>query len=488
MLLFLPQTTGLNYNKQAKDFGRNYCMKYQYVIIGSGPTGLGAAYRLKELGIKDFIVLEKENYIGGLATSFVDEKGFTWDVGGHVQFSHYKYFDDLMMKALGEDGWLTHQRESWVWIEDRFVPYPFQNNIKYLSKETMWKCLEGLIKLYKNPSSKKPANFHEWIMNTFGEGLAEVFMLPYNFKVWAFPPAQMNASWVGERVAVTDLQRVTQNILFDKDDLSWGPNNTFQFPKHGGTGAIWENVGKLVGEENILTNAKVAKVDPIAKKLILEDGREIEYTYLMNTMPLDIFTTKVEGLDETITAKAQGLKHSSTNVIGIGLKGKPKADLATKCWMYFPEKNSPYYRITVFSNYSPYNVPDIENQWSLMAEVSESECKPVDRETLIKDTVRAMLEDKLIESEDDIISEFIFSTNYGYPTPSVERDGILKEVLPALEKYDIYSRGRFGAWKYEVSNQDHSLMQGVEWANRMAHGVPELTLFFPDTANAMWGK
>jgi hypothetical protein len=54
-----------------------------------------------------------------------------------------------MMKALGEDGWLTHQRESWVWIEDRFVPYPFQNNIKYLSKETMWKCLEGLIKLYK---------------------------------------------------------------------------------------------------------------------------------------------------------------------------------------------------------------------------------------------------------------------------------------------------------------------------------------------------
>ena len=99
-----------------------------------------------------------------------------------------------------------------------------------------------------------------------------------------------------------------------------------------------------------------------------------------------------------------------------------------------------------------------------------------------------MLEDNLIESEDDIISEVIFSTNYGYPTPSVERDGILKEVLPALEKYDIYSRGRFGAWKYEVSNQDHSLMQGVEWANRMAHGVPELTLFFPDTANAMWGK
>ncbi|MFC0181860.1 protoporphyrinogen/coproporphyrinogen oxidase [Pseudarcicella hirudinis] len=227
-----------------------------------------------------------------MATSFVDDKGFTWDIGGHVQFSHYKYFDDLMKKALGEEGWLTHQRESWVWIKNNFVPYPFQNNIKYLPKETMWQCLEGLIKLYKNPVSKKPANFREWILSTFGEGLAEVFMFPYNFKVWAFPPEQMNANWVGERVAVTDLQRVTENILFDKDDFSWGPNNTFQFPKHGGTGAIWKAVGELVGHENVLLNAKVDQIEPGTKKIILADGREIEYDFVMNTMPLDVFAKK----------------------------------------------------------------------------------------------------------------------------------------------------------------------------------------------------
>lgn len=163
-------------------------MKHTYVIIGSGPTGLGAGYRLKELGVTDFIILEKEDRIGGLAKSFVDEKGFVWDVGGHVQFSHYKYFDDLMLKALGEDGWLRHQRESWVWIENRFVPYPFQNNIKYLSPETMWKCLEGIIHVYKHPSTQKPKNFREWILQTAGPGIAETFLFPYNFKVWAFPP------------------------------------------------------------------------------------------------------------------------------------------------------------------------------------------------------------------------------------------------------------------------------------------------------------
>ena len=468
-------------------------MNYKYVIIGSGPTGLGAAYRLKELGVTDFIVLEKENRIGGLAKSFTDDKGFLWDVGGHVQFSHYKYFDELMNKALGEDGWLQHQRESWVWIENRFVPYPFQNNIKYLTPETMWKCLEGIIHVYKNPTTRKPKNFREWILQTFGQGLADTFMFPYNFKVWAYPTEEMNAVWVGERVAVTDLARVTKNIIFNNDDYSWGPNSTFQFPKHGGTGGIWESVGNMVGRENIKLNATVETVIGPEKKIVLADagpshGETIEYEYLLNTMPLDIFTQKVQGLTAETVETAQGLKHSSTNVVGIGLKGQPKQSLETMCWMYFPENNSPYYRVTVFSNYSPNNVPDSTQYWSLMTETSESPVKPVDRETLIQDTINALIEDQLIESADDVVSTFHVAFEYGYPTPSVERDGILKAVLPTLEPFGISSRGRFGGWKYEVSNQDHSLMQGVEWANRVVANVPELTLFFPDTANAMWGK
>ena len=462
---------------------------FKYLIIGSGPTGLGAAYRLKELGITDFHIFEKEDYVGGLATSYVDDKGFTWDVGGHVQFSHYKYFDDLMLKALGEDGWLSHQRESWVWMKNRFVPYPFQNNIRYLPKESMWKCLNGIIEIYKNPIGAKPANFEEWINATFGPGIAEEFMMPYNFKVWAYPPSEMSYSWIGERVAVTDLARATKNVLFEIDDLSWGPNNTFQFPKYGGTGGIWKNIGeKLVGLDNITLNAEVMSINAQSKTLTTKNGDVYTYEYLMNTMPVDILTGLIEETKSSLAPIASGLKHSSTNIIGIGLKGKPKADLATKCWMYFPESNSPYYRITVFSNYSPNNVPDITTQWSLMTETSQSAVKPVDRATLIEDTINALLEDDLIQSREDIISTFQISYEYGYPTPSVNRDKILDQVLPELEKFDIFSRGRFGAWKYEVSNQDHSLMQGVEWANRMILDIPETTLPFPATANAMWGK
>ena len=75
--------------------------KTKVVIIGAGPTGLGAAYRLKELGHENFVMYDRAPYIGGLSASFTDAAGFTWDIGGHVMFSHYKYYDDCFDKLHG---------------------------------------------------------------------------------------------------------------------------------------------------------------------------------------------------------------------------------------------------------------------------------------------------------------------------------------------------------------------------------------------------
>jgi protoporphyrinogen oxidase len=463
-------------------------MKFKYVIIGAGPTGLGAAYRLKELGENDFLILEQANFPGGLAASFVDSQGFTWDIGGHVQFSHYSYFDQLMLKALGEEGWLYHQRESWIWMNNRFIPYPFQNNIRYLPKELMWKCLAGIIKVYQAPLERKPKNFKEWIFATFGEGIAQEFMLPYNFKVWAYYAEEMAYQWVGERVSMVDLQRVTQNVLFEQDDLSWGPNKTFQFPRYGGTGAIWKAVVKLIGLNSFRFLAKLTQVSAQDKTLTLNNGQRIAYEHLLSTVPLDYFVNMVEAFPEYLKKEAQGLKHSSSNIVGIGLKGQPKPELEKKCWMYFPESDCPFYRVTVFSNYSPNHVPDNNKYWSLMTETSESLHKPVDREYLIEETIQGLLNTQLINDREDVVSTWLYSADYGYPTPSVGRDDILNKVIPALEQFEIYSRGRFGAWKYEVSNQDHSLMQGVEWANKLVLGIPEITYLYPEVANSNYAK
>lgn len=143
--------------------------------------------------------------------------------------------------------------------------------------------------------------------------------------------------------------------------------------------------------------------------------------------------------------------------------------------MYFPEDDCPFYRATIFSNYSPFNQPDKSTKlqtlflangstpdstekkegpyWSIMLEVSESSYKPVNQENLLKESIKGLINTEMINADDEIVSTYHRRFDHGYPTPTLEREGVLKELLPELESQDILSRGRFGSWRYEVGNQ-----------------------------------
>lgn len=122
--------------------------------------------------------------------------------------------------------------------------------------------------------------------------------------------------------------------------------------------------------------------------------------------------------------------------------------------------------------------------WSIMLEVSQSSMKPVDVENLLKDSIQGLINTEMIKPEDEIVSTYHRAFDHGYPTPSLEREGVLKELLPKLQDMGIYSRGRFGSWRYEVGNQDHSFMLGVEAVDNIVNGAVELTLNYPDFVNS----
>jgi protoporphyrinogen oxidase len=455
------------------------------IVLGAGPTGLGAALRLEDLGHTNWKLFDPE-IAGGLARSFVDDHGFTWDIGGHVIFSHYKYFDDAMDYSTEE--WLHHERESWVRVEGVWVPYPFQNNIHRLPPAAKAECLSGLVDVYRKEFEGKPANFDEYFSRQMGDGISKVFMRPYNFKVWAVPPKMMSTEWMGERVATVNLKLIAENVCLNKDTLGWGPNNTFRFPLHGGTGGIWTRLADKLPKERLLcgkANHRVTKVDAGKKTLTFIDGTTETYDYLLTTIPFDDAIRIIDGPFDTKEWPeiADKMVYSATNVVGIGLKGTPPPHLRTMCWMYFPEDNCPFYRVTVFSNYSPKNAP--EGCWSLMLEISESVHKPVNQETLMEECVQGCINADLLKPEDLplIVSKWHRRFPKGYPTPFVGRNELLMKVQPTLKAHQIYSRGRFGGWKYEVANQDHSMMQGVEAIDDMLGKAEEITYWAPDTVN-----
>jgi protoporphyrinogen oxidase len=163
----------------------------------------------------------------------------------------------------------------------------------------------------------------------------------------------------------------------------------------------------------------------------------------------------------------------------VGIEGRCPS---SKCWTYFPEANAPFYRLTYLSNYSPNMAP--EGHFLLMTETSYSDHKRVDRGRIVQDVIDGLVATRLIQPEDRerIVATHTTDVEYFYPVPTLSRDGALAVIQPYLAHHGIYSRGRFGAWMYEISNMDHSVMQGVEVVNSLLLGEPEKTWQAPQVA------
>jgi protoporphyrinogen oxidase len=442
------------------------------VIIGGGPTGLGAAYRLHELGYQNWALYERNNYVGGHASSHVDEKGFTWDEGGHVIFSHYPYFDQLVSTMLGtEENHLV--RESWIVKGDSWIPYPFQNNLRYLPKQLQLKCLLGAAKAASSGPAHSSTNFRDWILATFGEGIAEEFMFPYNSKVWTTPLEQMSRSWISERVSVVDFKRLLENVLYERDDPSWGPNNKFRFPANGGTGEIYRRIANCF-PDRVFHGKGLTEVDSAKRRVSFADGTGTDYDILVSTVPLDLLIGMLKPGDARLTDAAANLKHNNLLVIGVGLEKKIET---SKCWIYFADPEMPCYRGTHFSHYSARNVPggDTNRYSSIMCEVSFREGDRPESLRVFEGVVCGLIHSGVLEESDRsrIVSRYHREVPYSYPIPTVERDSALEILQPALMADGIYSRGRFGAWRYEIGNMDHSVMMGVEAVNHVLAGEKE---------------
>ena len=485
--------------------------RVKFLIAGCGPCGIGAALELEAQigraavlevaqGQSDYFVVDPSPVPGGWASSRVTPEGFTFDFGGHVLFPHkyYPKFVELLDSLPIE--WVASVPKRGVSLDGRFLPYPAQRNLQRLRPG---KLLAALLSLGLRRFQKHDPvglDLQSYLLKQFGQYLTETLMGPLNSKMWAHATSALSNQWVMLRsgsqqrnVADVSLRQTMRNLLRQQDAPGWTSDTFVTYPARGGSGEIWTRIAARIPAEKLLLGRGIKSISLDAdrdgrgiKVAVLEGGEQIEFDRMISSIPLDNMLRLIDGRSD-LHAQASRFVFARSRLYGFGIKGQIAAKYDGLHSFHVPDADVPFWRVNLPSSVSTGNVPaEGGPYYSVLVEVSEPAAQAMAPELELGEAVEAGLRKLgLLPEGVKIVSRFHQTIDHGYPVPFLGRDVLLNEVQTVLEPMSIFSRGRFGAWKYEISNQDHAFMQGVEVVNRLLYGVPEQTYSDPYQVNEL---
>jgi len=287
---------------------RTLCPHGKTGILGGGLAGLTVAAHLET----ECEVLEADERLGGHCQS-VREAGFTYDAGGpHIMFSRNQQVLDLMVSLLGDNVY-RGRRNNKIFYKGRYVKYPFENGLNELDPQDRFECLYHYVR-NDHPS---PKNFREWMYYTFGTGLTEKYLLPYNEKIWNVRADQMSLDWVEGRVPKPPVEDVIRAAV-GLETEGYTHQLHFYYPSRGGIESLPRGMAQRV--RNVTTEFLVRSVRPTATGWLVSDCRqERHFDRLVSTMPIHEMAQIVEGVPEDVKRCVNALRYNSLFTVTVGL-------------------------------------------------------------------------------------------------------------------------------------------------------------------------
>jgi len=449
------------------------------LILGAGPTGLGAAHQLEAQKCHDWVLLDSQNRPGGMAVTEVDQYGFRWDLGGHVIHSHYKSFDKA---ALLHTDWAQPNRGGWVRVDGQWCPTPIQQSLGNLRQgKKITRELRGKGRGAAKPDAKSNS-LAQYYRNRFGETLNDTFFTPFNRKQWAWDLNQLDHTWTSLRSgsAAANVPPPSATLVHLDEPLD---TSSFPYPRLG-TGSLWKSIASALPQAKQRYQATITRLDLHQKRAHLSDGSTVTFSRCISTIPLNAMLELVGHQRPDLKKIAPTLRHSSTTVIGLGFLGELPEVLKNKTWIFSADADVDFHRATVVTNFSP----SLSNggddggwgpRWSIMFETASSPLRDINIQPahLVKRHLEELRRWGAIEAGHTPLSVWHKHLHMGYPLPFLGRDELLSssqnKILAELEKYGVVSRGRFGGWRYESSNQDCAFEQGIQAVDLVLKGKEE---------------
>jgi protoporphyrinogen oxidase len=433
------------------------------IIVGAGLTGLSTAYHL---GNAEYQIYEKEEEVGGLCRSF-KKKGYAFDFTGHLLHLKSTYASELVGKLLPHK-LKSHRRRASVSCAGTLTAYPFQANLHTLPKEVIKECVVGFLEareksekmsLVKPASHTENVSFKDWIINTFGAGIAKHFMIPYNEKMWSTDLSELSSEWVSWSIPVPSLDEVIGGAL-GLESRQMGYSAKFLYPEKGGIEILPRAF--LPHVKNLYLRRRLCSIDLQEKRAWFDDNSSAAYEHLVSTIPLPELLTLIRDLPASIASLKEGLRHVSVLDVNVGIGGDGFSD---QHWIYFPHSDVAFYRVGFYSNFSSNLAPPFCS--SVYAEVSYLPGGPFSKTEMVERVYAGLEKSGFLKGRDSIVVDNVVEIPYAYVIHDTFRHTNLPRIFDFLSSHGIYSVGRFGGWTY--SSMEDALLQGKEVAE-IIHG------------------
>ena len=427
-------------------------MEYESIILGAGLTGLSLSHFLD----RKSLILEKDKTIGGLCRTF--KKGpFSYDIGGHIMFSKDKEILDFMVKILGNNVKKLY-RNNKVYIKGKYLKYPFENGLNALEKEDIFYCLYNFLK----NDYPKPKNFKEWIYHRFGKGIGELYLEPYNKKIWKYPLEKMSLGWV-ERVPKPPIEDIIKSALGIETE-GYTHQLYFYYPKIGGIQSLVESIReKSKNKSGLITDFKIKSIKKINNTWEITDGTNAyKTTTLISSIPIFELIKLVEGIPPKVKDAVNKLVFNRMYIVLIGLNNP---NLKDKTALYVPDKDIIFHRI-VFNKYFGEEYTS-KSKSAITAEITfapESGLESQSEKDIIEKVIEDLIKLKLIKKEEVCDTDFK-KIEYAYVVYDKDYDKNIKLIKEYFNKIGIHLCGRFAEFQY--LNMDACIRHSFELAKEL---------------------
>lgn len=447
--------------------------KQPTIILGAGPAGLAAAYRLVQNG-RPTVVLEKDKQVGGLSKTY-RYKDCYFDIGGHRFFTRIDEVVKLWYELL-EDKLKLTPRISRIFYKDKFFDYPIRPFNALLKLGLLESFLVGLsyvrIKLFP---PRQIQTFEEWVSYQFGRRLFRIFFKTYTEKVWGIPCDQIGSDWAVQRIKGLSLKTLVRSALARRKSNQiktlipefhypeFGPGMMYQImadriTSGGGKVEVGSEVVKISHQDNRIISVQVQTGGGVRT----ETGRNF-----LSSIPITEFLRKLDPPAPPEVLQAGGFlsfrAHLTVNFL------LDEKEIFRDNWLYI---HSPELRMGRVQNYKNWSARMVYNQDITTLGV-EYFCDEGDElwntpdDDLIALAKKELVATKLVRAE-WIFDGFVKRSPDAYPVYRIGYRQKLEEVVSYLSRFqNLQLIGRSG--QYQYNNMDHSILSGLRAADNIIH-------------------